>query len=140
MHPPAPDADAHEADERDTGEDEHHDPQSRYIPPSPAAMLVKNTTRTITSASLMFFAVCSIKIVFPMISCYVKFKGLNPRFHVFFVVLLFSNSFLPSEDKNPSSAISCSPFYVKLFLFYFSIKKSDTVIGGGLIFIIRTTG
>ena len=72
-------------------------------------------------------------------SCYVKFKGLNPRFHVFFVVLLFSNSFLSFEDKNPSSAIFCSPFYVKLFLLYFSIKKSDTVIGGGLIFIRSPT-
>ena len=72
-------------------------------------------------------------------SCYVKFKGLNPRFHVFFVFSRFLNSFLSFEDKNPPSAISCSPFYVKLFLLYFSIKKSDTVIGGGLIIIRSPT-
>ena len=70
---------------------------------------------------------------------YVKFKGLNPRFHVFFVFSRFLNSFLSFEDKNPPSAISCSPFYVKLFLLYFSIKKSDTVIGGGLIIIRSPT-
>ena len=35
MHPPAPDADCHEADERDPGEDEHCDPQrEREIHPA----------------------------------------------------------------------------------------------------------
>ena len=38
--------------------------RERYIPPSPAAMLANSTASTMTSASLMFFAVCSIRIVF----------------------------------------------------------------------------
>ena len=80
-----------------------------------------------------------LEVVTDIYSCYVKFKGLNPRFHVFFVFSRFLNSFLSFEDKNPPSAISCSPFYVKLFLLYFSIKKSDTVIGGGLIIIRSPT-
>ena len=82
---------------------------------------------------------CAIFRTLSIYSCYVKFKGLNPRFHVFFVFSRFLNSFLSFEDKNPPSAISCSPFYVKLFLLYFSIKKSDTVIGGGLIIIRSPT-
>ena len=68
-----------------------------------------------------------------------KIQGTDPKILRFFCFFLFFNSFLPSEDKNPTSAISCSSFYVKLFPFYFSIKKSDTVIGGGLIFIRSPT-
>ena len=65
--------------------------------------------------------------------CYVKVKGLDLDFLRFFLFSVVLDTFLPLEDKNPTSAISCSPFYVKLSLFYFSIKKSDTVIGGELI-------
>ena len=38
--------------------------RERYIPPSPAALLLNSTASTMTSASLMFLAVCSIKTVF----------------------------------------------------------------------------
>lgn len=41
--------------------------RERYIPPSPTTMLAKSTARTRVSASLMFFAVCSIRTVFCMI-------------------------------------------------------------------------
>ena len=66
-------------------------------------------------------------------NCYVKVKGLDLVFYVFLLFSVVFDTFLPLEDKNPTSAIACSPFYVKLSLFYFSIKKSDTVIGGELI-------
>lgn len=66
VHPPAPDADGHEADERVPAMMNIAMPSARerYIPPSPAAMLPKSTASTMASASLMFFADCSIKTVF----------------------------------------------------------------------------
>ena len=39
----------------------------RYISPSPAAMLPNKHIKTISSASLIFFAVCSINTVFSMV-------------------------------------------------------------------------
>ena len=52
-----------------------------------------------------------------------KSQGPEPCFLRFFVVSGCSRHIFALEDKNPTSAISCSLFYVKLSLFYLSIKK-----------------
>ena len=53
--------------------------RERYIPPSPAAMLQKSTASTIASASLMFFAVCSIRTVFVILHLTLCFSSLRWR-------------------------------------------------------------
>ncbi len=65
-------------------------------------------------------------------SYYVKVKGPTLQIYVFFdffVNLFLETTFLPSKDKKPTSAISCSSMFKTCSCFAFSIKKSDTIIG-----------